>query len=168
VVTARGKSFRYESRYHASLKRLWDFTIREIVFLGARERVAECRERFLRRAVELADRLRLDGRCEVASDPFFCAGNTSERVSAQRLLELKYELRLAIGPDATVAVGSFNLHEQHFGEAFEIVDDRGEPVHSGCVGFGLERLAYAVLCQYGPDPAEWPAELRPGTESSDG
>ncbi|MFI8930666.1 hypothetical protein ACIG3E_23700 [Streptomyces sp. NPDC053474] len=34
VVTSRGKSFRHESRYRRSLERLWDFTIREVVFLG--------------------------------------------------------------------------------------------------------------------------------------
>ena len=47
VVTAKGKSFRHEARYHRSLARLWDFTIREIVFLGTREEVLAARERFL-------------------------------------------------------------------------------------------------------------------------
>lgn len=37
VVSSRGKSFRHESRYHRTLERLWDFSIREIVFLGDRE-----------------------------------------------------------------------------------------------------------------------------------
>ena len=160
VVTARGKSFRYEGRYHTSLERLWDFTIREIVFMGEREQVLDGRERFLRRAIELVERLGLSGRCEVATDPFFCAADGASRISAQRLLELKYELRLDIAPDATVAVGSFNFHEQHFGTAFDITGrDRG-PVWTGCVGFGLERLAYAFVCQHGLDESGWPEEFR--------
>ncbi|MGI5422206.1 hypothetical protein [Actinomadura luteofluorescens] len=162
VVTARGKSFRYEGRYHASLERLWDFTIREIVFMGERDRVLDGRQRFLRRAVELVERFGLSGRCEVATDPFFCAADGAERVSAQRLLELKYELRLDIAPDATVAVGSFNFHEQHFGTAFDITGrDRG-PIWTGCVGFGLERLAYAFVCQHGLDESGWPEEFLGG------
>ncbi|NDU72283.1 hypothetical protein GWI34_06545 [Actinomadura sp. DSM 109109] len=159
VVTARGKSFRYEGRYHASLERLWDFTIREIVFMGERERVLDARERFLRRAVEMVERFGLTGRCEVATDPFFCAVDGAERISAQRLLELKYELRLDIAPGSTVAVGSFNFHDQHFGTAFGITGgDRG-PVWTGCVGFGLERLAYAFVCQHGLDESGWPEEF---------
>jgi seryl-tRNA synthetase len=160
VVTARGKSFRYEGRYHASLERLWDFTIREIVFLGERAEVLACRQRFLERAVELVERLGLSGRCEVATDPFFGAADSADRTSAQRLLELKYELRLDVAPDSTIAVGSFNFHDQHFSTAFGITGRDGELLWSGCVGFGLERLAYAFVCQYGLDQSGWPAEFR--------
>ncbi|SNR35546.1 hypothetical protein [Actinomadura mexicana] len=162
VVSARGKSFRYEGRYHASLERLWDFTIREIVFMGERDQVLDRRERFLQRAIELVDRFGLRGRCEVATDPFFGAVDGAERISAQRLLELKYELRLDIAPDATVAVGSFNFHEQHFGKAFDITGRDGGPIWTGCVGFGLERLAYAFVCQHGLDESDWPEGLHGG------
>ena len=27
---------------------------------------------------------------------------------------------------------------------------------SGCAGFGIERLVYAFLCQYGMDQGSWP------------
>ncbi|MFD7614916.1 hypothetical protein [Streptomyces sp. NPDC059828] len=161
VVTARGGSFRHESRYHATLERLSDFTIREIVFMGPTDFVRQSRERFRQRAVALIEELDLFGRCEVASDPFFAGADGAARVSSQRLLELKHELHLEIEPDGdTIAVASFNLHERHFGEAFDIRGQDGEIVCSACVGFGLERLAYAVLRQYGWDVADWPALLR--------
>jgi seryl-tRNA synthetase len=160
VVTSRGKSFRFESRYRRALERLWDFTIREIVFLGARDFVLDCRRRFMERSFELIESLLLGGQCSVANDPFFAGADTAERTWSQRLLELKYELRLPIAADADVAVASFNFHEQFFGDSFRIRDqDEDEFVHTACVGFGLERLAYAFLCQHGLNPADWPGDV---------
>ncbi|HEV7652746.1 MAG TPA: hypothetical protein VGP26_31710 [Actinophytocola sp.] len=160
VVTARGKSFRHEARYHRGLARLWDFTIREIVFLGTRDEVLDARQRFLRRALELAGTLGLSGRCEVASDPFFANVGSGMRATSQRLLELKYELQLDLAPGDAVSVASFNFHEQFFGEAFDLRLPGGGTPFSGCVGFGLERLAFALVCQHGTDPARWPAAVR--------
>lgn len=160
VVTSRGKSFRFESRYAISLERLWDFTIREIVFMGVHDFVLKARQEFMAAVFDLVDELGLSGHCEVANDPFFCGAETAERVSAQRLMELKYELRLDIGDGRTVAAGSFNFHGDFFGKSFAIEGSGGNPVDSGCVGFGLERLAFAFVCQHGPDPAEWPSDVR--------
>lgn len=160
VVTARGGSFRHESRYHRTLERLADFTIRETVFLGTAGFVRDARDRFRERAIGLAEQLGLSGRCEVASDPFFAGAATAAQVSSQRLLELKHELHLNVGPGDSISVGSFNLHEKHFGDAFAIKGPDGGTVHSACVGFGLERLTYAVLCQYGWNVDDWPEPLR--------
>lgn len=159
VVTARGKSFRHESRYRRGLERLWDFTIREIVFLGPAESVLDRRARLMGRTRAWLESLGLGGRCEVAADPFFLNETAAARAWSQRLLELKYELRLPLGAGREVAVASFNYHERFFGEAFGIRDAAGEPVFTGCAGFGLERLAYAFLCRYGLDPAAWPDAL---------
>lgn len=163
TVTARGKSFRFESRYRRSLERLWDFTIREVVFLGSRAFVLDCRSRLMRRAFELATDLGLGGRCEAATDPFFATTETAERAWSQRFLELKYELRVPLDADREIAVGSFNFHEQFFGERFGIAEARhAGPAHTACAGFGLERLAYAFLCRHGTDPDGWPATVRRG------
>jgi seryl-tRNA synthetase len=160
VYTAKGKSFRHEARYHRTLARLWDFTIREIVFIGDRDRVLDARKRFLTRTQGLVDALGMTARCEVATDPFFANVDASDRTSSQRLLELKYELQADIGTDDSVAVASFNFHEQFFGTSFELrLPEHGTPF-SGCVGFGLERLAFALVCQHGTDPAGWPAGVR--------
>ncbi|MDN0201124.1 hypothetical protein [Streptomyces sp. S.PNR 29] len=163
VVTARGKSFRFEAAYAAALERLWDFTIREIVFMGSREEVLSARELFMRKVFAYIEELGLSGFCAVGNDPFFCGTDTSGRIWSQRLLELKYELQLPVAPDRTVAVGSFNFHDDLFGQAFGIEHGDEGPVRSGCVGFGLERLVYAFLCQYGVVPENWPAPVRAGT-----
>ncbi|MGZ2361452.1 hypothetical protein LRE75_33040 [Streptomyces sp. 372A] len=162
VVTSRGKSFRFEAAYAATLERLWDFTIREVVFMGSREDVLDARGRFMRQVLDYVDGLGLSGSCEVGNDPFFSGADTGARIWSQRLMELKYELRLHIGADHSIAVASFNFHDDLFGKAFGIDQGVDGPVRSGCVGFGLERLVYAFLCQYGVDPERWPDAVRSG------
>ncbi|MBB5960586.1 seryl-tRNA synthetase [Saccharothrix tamanrassetensis] len=163
VITARGKSFRFEAGYATTLERLWDFTIREIVFLGPRDDVLAARETFMGRAFALLDELGFAGTCETGNDPFFGGTDTPSRIWSQRLLGLKYELRLPVAADRDIAVASFNFHDDLFGKAFDIgAGDPRETVRSGCVGFGLERLAYAFLCQFGLDEAQWPERVRAG------
>lgn len=164
VVTAKGKSFRFESRYHRTLERLWDFTIREIVFMGTREHVLECRQTFMRHAFQLMEQLGMTGFCEVANDPFFCNEDTAAKIWSQKMLELKYELRANVTQDRTIAVGSFNFHEEFFGHSFNIQRDDNDWIRTGCVGFGLERLTYAFLCQYGLDQQQWPQQVIEGVQ----
>ncbi len=163
VVTSVGKSFRFESRYAKTLERLWDFTIREIVFLGDQADVLASREAFMKRSFQLIEDLGLAGHCEAANDPFFCSGDAASKVFSQRLMELKYELRLPIDSDQTIAAASFNYHSDHFGSCFEITENAGQTAqaaHTACVGFGLERLTFAVLSQHGTDRNDWPDILR--------
>jgi hypothetical protein len=120
AVTSRGKSFRFESRYRRALERLWDFTIREIVFLGPHDFVLRSRARLMERTFDLMAELGLGGHCEVAGDPFFVNADTAQRVWSQQFLELKYELRLPLDADRDVAVCSFNRHDRFFGESFGI------------------------------------------------
>jgi seryl-tRNA synthetase len=160
AVTIRGKTFRFESKYHRSMERLWDFTMREVVFLADRDTVVEQRRRMMSAACDLVTELGLAGRLEVANDPFFCNDRTAERVLTQRVMELKYELCLPVEDGRSVAAGSFNAHGEKFGSAFAITLPGGGTVNTACVGFGLERLTYAYFCQHGADPADWPQAAR--------
>ena len=54
-----GKCFRFESTNTSDLRRLWDFTMREIVFMGTREQVWEQREVGLKRTSDLLTAHRL-------------------------------------------------------------------------------------------------------------
>lgn len=157
VVTSVGKVFRHEGRYERGLERLWDFTIREIVFLGEPESVEARRRAFLERTCRWTEALGLAGRVELASDHFFASPAAAGKVLAQRMLDLKLELIMPVAPTVEIAVASFNLHGTWFGESFDITDGSGAAISSGCVGFGLERLAYAFVRRHGLDPAEWPA-----------
>jgi seryl-tRNA synthetase len=109
---------------------------------------------------EMLERHGIGAYCEVATDPFFVGTGHAAKMTLQTLAESKYELRMPIGPDKSLAVGSFNFHDAFFGERFDIGYADDKPVRTGCVAFGLERLAYAFLCQHGLDPDQWPADMR--------
>lgn len=168
AVTAVGKSFRYENKYHHPLTRLWDFTIRETVFLGTEDYVRAAVGAYRRVATSLMERLGLKGVCESANDPFFLTEQTSALVNTQLLLGAKHELRLRVGPDATIAAASFNLHGQYFAKRFDLraPGGAGEHVFSGCIGIGLERMVFAFLLQFGTDVARWPAIVREDVDAS--
>src|SRR5262245_13789328 len=108
VITSRGKSFRFESRYHRTMEQLWDYTTREIVFLGDREFVVDCRTRTIDAVRAFVERLGLAARCEVANDPFFATPNVAARVVNQGMFELKYELQMNVADDRSISVASFN------------------------------------------------------------
>jgi hypothetical protein len=57
-------------------------------------------------------------------------------------------------------VGSYNYHQDFFGRHLDIRLPDDAPASTGCVAFGLERLAFAFLAQYGLDPGEWPEAVR--------
>lgn len=156
IVTAKGKSFRYESKYFKTIERLWDFTIREIVFLGDKDFVLSQREKFMELTFELVDRLGLRGHSEVANDPFFVSPDTASKIFNQRMQKLKYELRLNISKEKTIAAASFNFHEHFFANRFNLRQTADEKIFTGCVGFGIERFAYAFVCQHGLDKNNWP------------
>ena len=163
VITARGKSFRFESKYQKGLERLWDFTIRETLCIGNNEYVRATLQRFMEMALEIIEENGLSGRCEVASDSFFGDPRSPEKVMSQVVVESKFELRLDVGASESIAVGSFNYIDDFLCRKFDIGFVDGTPARSGCIGFGLERLTYAFLCQYGTDESKWPRMIREWT-----
>lgn len=160
VVTAKGKSFRFESKYSNGMERLWDFTIREIVILGEQSFVLDKRSDFMNAVLDLVNELGLSGRCEVANDHFFVGPDAAAKIFSQRLMELKYELILDVAADRGIAAASFNFHGPFFGQCFGIRRAPDEPVVTGCIGVGLERLAYAFVSQHGLSPSGWPSAVR--------
>ena len=99
-------------------------------------------------------------RVESANDPFFI-GEFRKQAAFQSAFQLKYEIRARLPfKDSTLAVGSYNYHQDFFGRNLNISLPDGTPAHTGCVAFGLERIAFAFLAQYGLDPADWPAPSR--------
>ena len=144
IVTAQGRCWRHERDRLAPLERGWSFTMREIVCIGTAAECVAFRDRGIKLARWLATGLGLDSSVEPAEDPFF-APTSRGRALLQRVKGLKQELRLPIGDGDTVAAASFNLHEQFFGDAFDIRLATGEPAHTACVAFGLERWLLAAL-----------------------
>lgn len=159
VVTAISKCHRFESRNHSDFGRLLDFSMREIIFVGKPEFVKENRLRSIEYLKELAVEWNVDSLFEIANDPFF-TNDFQTKASFQRNQEMKYELRLSIpNIGKSIACSSVNFHSNTFGTAFNIKMGKRNAV-TGCVGFGIERWAFAFLAQYGLDESVWPAAFR--------
>jgi seryl-tRNA synthetase len=162
AVTCAGRCFRYESRNMAGLERLWEFGMREVVFIGDAERVASARARALDAILSQLERWELDGSIESANDPFFPAAR-AERAWWQRTGERKLELRLDLeragGGSRNVACASLNQHDEFFGSTFGIETADGAPASTACVGWGTERWALACFTQHGLSPEGWPRWL---------
>jgi seryl-tRNA synthetase len=158
-ITALGKCFRFESRNMSGMERLWDFTMREIIFVGQPEYVLASREEAIRQVADLLDHWALSYEIRSASDPFF-VDNYAPMATFQLAFELKFEI-LARLPYAgrELAIGSFNYHQDFFGRTFNISNRAGTVLHTGCAGWGLERVVLAFLAQHGLDPKQWPAGI---------
>ena len=74
---------------------------------------------------------------------------------------LKFELLIPYHASAKpTACMSFNYHRDHFGQVWGLQDNRDEFAHTGCVAFGMDRLAVALFANHGLDVARWPASAR--------
>lgn len=152
TITAESPCFREADRTAGGIGRFWEFTMREVVFVGASAWVAARRDEWISRVSAFAGSFGLDGSVEPATDPFFGATGRGKRL-LQQVKGLKYELRLAAGQGA-LPVASFNLHETFFGERFAMTLQDGRDAHSACVAFGLERWVLVFLEQCGQAAAE--------------
>ena len=104
-------------------------------------------------------RLGLVAESEVASDPFF--GRVGRMLAAnQKEQELKFELVAMVGGPEPTAIASFNYHQDHFTQVYDIGLEGGRIAHTGCVAFGIERVTLALFRAHGLDPQTWPSEVR--------
>jgi seryl-tRNA synthetase len=55
---------------------------------------------------------------------------------------------------------SFNYHRDHFGTAWNLHNKAGAVMHTGCVAFGMDRLALALFATHGLEAASWPGAPR--------
>jgi hypothetical protein len=135
------------------LGRLRSFTMREIVLVGSPAWVRQARQQWMDRMAAFAGSMKLRVRLEPATDPFFGGENRGKRL-LQQLKELKYELNAQVdGERRPLAISSFNLHEAFFSRRFGFGLADGSEAHTGCVAFGLERWALALVLELGTEAA---------------
>ena len=142
------------------LDRLQSFRMREYVCIGGPDVISAFRDRWLTRATGMAAQLALPWRIEQASDPFF--GRVGQmKAIAQIQQALKFELVVPLHSDEKpTACMSFNYHREHFGTTWDIALEDGTPAHTGCVAFGMDRLAIALFWTHGLDTLTWPQGVR--------
>jgi seryl-tRNA synthetase len=142
------------------LDRMQSFRMREYVRIGSAEQINAFREGWMPTAQQIADRLGLSYKIEVANDPFFGRG-APFLAATQRLQNLKFELLIpVISESKPTACMSFNYHQDHFGTTWGLDLHDGAPAHTGCVAFGMDRLTLALFAQHGLQVAKWPAPVR--------
>lgn len=154
-----GYCFRHEPAVDPA--RMQAFRMHEFVRVGTPDEAVAHRERWVPRGLQVLADLGLESEAVIANDPFF--GRAGRMLAAnQRNENLKTELvvKLYGDLDEGTAVVSCNCHRDHFGHTFGIETVDGEPAHSACVGFGMERIALAMLRTHGLDRSGWPAALR--------
>src|SRR2546429_6151535 len=143
-----------------SLDRLQSFRMREFVRIGPPEEVLAFRQQWMERAQALAAQLELPCRLEAASAPFF--GRVGQVMAVSQLQQsLKFELLIPYHAGAKpTACMSFNYHRDQFGVIWGLKDAAGATAHTGCVAFGMDRLAVALFCVHGLELARWPGSVR--------
>ena len=142
VITLKARVYRNEKDNFSKMTRLWDFSVREIVFIGTKEFVQEMLNEMKMKALELAKEISPKAKLVVAHDHFYKSQRNDIKSRIQSRNELKHELIISINGE-DVSVGSFNFHDTHFSIPFDFDDDR--KIVTGCVGFGLERWVAASL-----------------------
>ncbi|GLY02726.1 MULTISPECIES: hypothetical protein [Actinoplanes] len=156
VVDTSSYCFRHEPSEEVG--RLVAFRQREFVRIGTSRDVDAWFGSWRDRALTVIRSLGLVARCEPAADPFFGRG-ARLLASGQREQGLKYEIITEIDGHP-VAVASCNNHRDHFGRTFGIEASGGEVAATSCIGFGQERIAFALASAFGPDLTGWPSETR--------
>jgi len=153
TFTTVATCFRREESYRP-LRRQWNFTMREIVRIGAAGEVKEFLGGFEDRLSRFFGEIGLPVAWQQATDSFFDPSRNAKFL-AQKLDPLKTEM---VFDEEGLAIGSINFHRNFFGETFGIRRD-GEAASSGCVAFGLERWLFAFLNRFGTDEREWPSAV---------
>ena len=93
----------------------------------------------------LPKQLGLPWRIDTASDPFFGRGGKLMAMS-QVEQALKFELLIPVrSAEEPTACMSFNYHRDHFGTTWNLRTETGEVAHTGCVAFGIDRLALGAV-----------------------
>ena len=158
------KAFVYRNEPSVDPARLQIFLQREYVFLGGAEAALAHRDEWVRRSVEMHEQLGLTVSTDLSTDPFFGRGGRVMKAT-QREQELKVEILVPVtSDDELTAIASSNYHLDLFGRTFGIHAADGEVAHSACVGFGLERVALALLVKHGMDPDSWPGDVKDALE----
>lgn len=154
------KSFVFRHEPSDDPARMQIFRQREYVRLGSADEALSHRDAWLERGAEMLRSAGLDVEPVVANDPFFGRGGRMMKAT-QREQTLKFELVVPIcSEEKPTAITSCNYHLDYFGQAFDIRTADGQPAHSACIGFGLERIALALFKTHGLKVDAWPASVR--------
>ena len=140
IMTTLTQVYRYEEGRFNPKSRLWEFNVREMVFVGNEKYVSKMLNLMIQKSLEFALMIDPNAYIREANDLFYPSRKNELKGLIQKKNKLKKELIMHI-PDKEVAVASFNNHNNHFSKPFKF--DGDSSTVSGCVGFGMERWVSA-------------------------
>jgi seryl-tRNA synthetase len=152
-----GECFRHEPSEDPM--RLISFRMREYVRVGTEGQAKEHRRRWIEIDEELFAQLELPVEVVPANDPFF--GRGGALLAANQIEdEAKFEVVTEVYEGTQTAIASANFHGEHFGGDFAISLEDGTVAQSACVGFGMERIVFALGRRHGFELGAWPTSVR--------
>ena len=121
-------------------------------------KVVDFKSTLINLLIEILNELNLSGHIEIANDMFFENDFIAKSIY-QKAFNKKYELRLRLNQEETITGCSINMHDDFFTKQWGIKN--GEKYYESlCMGFGIERWCYAILCQFGYDKDKFPTEIK--------
>jgi hypothetical protein len=144
LFTVRGACSRHEPSGFRPGRRQWSFTMREFVHIGSPEATSGFAADALDALIEAVKAIGLPARVTEAHDPFF-ATHAPGMAAVQSSTHGKYEVVGLLPDGSALALSSVNRHREHFSQTYGLRSAAGSPVHTACVGFGLERWTYWLL-----------------------
>ncbi|MFW9989600.1 MAG: aminoacyl--tRNA ligase-related protein [Candidatus Odinarchaeota archaeon] len=145
--TMLGSCTRRETRDISAFERLTEFQMREIVIIGDNDEIIK----FYDFAIDLIKKIityfDLTANISMGNDSFFVSDYS--KLNAMQLLgHTKYEASVLIpNTKKTIAFASFNNHLDFFSKRFKIFY-KSSKAKTACLGFGLERLIYGIICRH--------------------
>ena len=158
MYTGFARVFRYEGDNYFELSRLREYGIRELLYISTEEKVKSFKNKIIQMVQEMIKELNLTATIEVANDMFFEDEFIAKSVF-QIVNENKLEIRLYLNRDESVSAGSLNYHDDFFSKKWNIKIDN-DYATTFCLGLGIERWCYAILCQFGYNEVEWTENIK--------
>ncbi|PIQ96291.1 MAG: hypothetical protein COV67_10335 [Nitrospinae bacterium CG11_big_fil_rev_8_21_14_0_20_56_8] len=161
TITTQGRCYRYEGEDRFGPDRLWEFIMRGTVYLGSPTFVRNGLREIENLVCGWMDPLGLNAWVQPADGPLSPdSGYMAPAIHS--LLPVKYELRIALPAQGySLSAGSFTYHADRYSRPFNISDGTHASA-TGSAEFGIERLTWGFLAQYGLDTTIWPEMIRNG------
>lgn len=135
IITVISKAFRNEKSYEKGI-RLWEYTLREIIFIGSEKFVKENILKVRNKTLSFAKTINSEAEIVSATDNFYPTDINNIKSRIQKVNNHKSEISVKIR-GKNIAIASFNYHDTHFSDAFCF--SKNSTIVTGCIGFGLER-----------------------------
>lgn len=159
LVTAFGHCFRNEGFNKNFIDRLDCFLMREIIFIGEKNKNLILRNKFLSIFKNIFNKFGFEYFISTATDPFFFDPN-SQKGDFQLKDNTKLEMQFSIPfLNKNASVVSINNHQSSIVNSLNISFKEKKEITSFCIGIGYDRLVLAAFAQFGSNIQDWPKEL---------